>query len=70
MKDNYLCKKIRKFYDTFLINIIMENQPKFAIVVHDDNFDMLSIPEETLNLIEDDNLHEYIPVDKTDIPNQ
>ena len=43
----------------------MSLQPKFAIVVHDGNFETFSQPEGALNLIEDDNLHEFIPVEIT-----
>ena len=55
-------KKKRNEYDAFCRDVIMIHQPKFAIVVHDDNFDMFSGPNGALNLIED-NLHEYITVE-------
>ncbi len=56
-------KKHRNGFDVNCRNLIMTAKPKFALVVHDEKFEMFSGPKGALNLNEDKNLDEYIPVE-------
>ena len=61
--DHYTSKESRNVYNAFCINMIMMAQPEFALIVHDEKFDVFNSPKGALNLIEDTTLDEYIPVE-------
>ncbi len=47
--------------NTFCRDMIMRHKPRFALIVHDANFKIFG-PQGAVNLIEDKNLDEHIPV--------